>query len=168
MKRRQDNGRKGKWRLGKALRSAESAKVRRAGFKTRIDRKYAKVRAKGGRTYISRFYALAILGYSSYGQYLKSPLWKRVRALVFRVKGHVCCVPGCPNRAVQVHHRRYTVADLLGEVLDYLWPICRQHHGQIEFDGEEGAEKGRRKVHLSEANRRLDRLIEESRQKVGN
>lgn len=76
--------------------------------------------------------ALARLGFRTYQHYLRSPLWKAVKAHVLRSKGDTCFL--CPQKASTVHHRRYTGLTLIGEHLQYLDPICNGCHQMIEFD----------------------------------
>ena len=67
------------------------------------------------------------MGFASYGEYLKSPLWADVRWRVYAAKGRMCLV--CKERrATQIHHRQYDIETLKGETLNYLVPICRQCH----------------------------------------
>ncbi len=73
---------------------------------------------------------LFYLGFKSYREYLKSPLWRMIREEVFRQKGRRCCL--CGRRAQQVHHRRYDRATLLGLILTFLEPICVKCHDSIE------------------------------------
>ena len=40
-----------------------------------------------GKTYGSRHYWLKKLGFETYQEYLDSPLWRRIRQLVFKTKG---------------------------------------------------------------------------------
>lgn len=75
---------------------------------------------------------LKMLGFSSYQQYLKSPLWQAVKCKVFAVNGKECLL--CNNPASTVHHRKYTALTLIGEQLNYLSPICNSCHKMIEFD----------------------------------
>ena len=86
-----------------------------------------------GRSYRHRAYFLRKLGFGSYQAYLKSRLWAEVRERVFAIKGRLCHLCGKP--AVQAHHTRYHEADLLGRKLKHIYPVCRQCHRKIEFDG---------------------------------
>jgi hypothetical protein len=76
--------------------------------------------------------ALRLLKFESYADYLKSALWKHVRARVFKVNGTQCFL--CPKPADAVHHRKYTGLTLIGEHLHLLCPICNGCHRMIEFD----------------------------------
>ncbi len=75
--------------------------------------------------------SLKELGFSSYSDYLESPMWKaiQVRALE-RAKGKCAC---CGDRATQVHHRAYDVATMRGAVPKNLVALCRVCHRAIEF-----------------------------------
>lgn len=80
--------------------------------------------------YRERWLALRTLGFKNYQQYLKSRLWKRIRRTVFSLKGRSCVI--CGRRATEIHHARYHLCDLAGEVLTYLHPICHNCHTFIE------------------------------------
>lgn len=75
---------------------------------------------------------LRMLGFGSYGDYLRSNLWRLVRARVFEVHGDRCFL--CPDSASAVHHRQYAALTLIGERLDLLSPVCGPCHSMIEFD----------------------------------
>jgi hypothetical protein len=71
--------------------------------------------------------AVIPLGYASYEDYLRSPLWASIRSRVFELKGWTCL--RCKSApAKQVHHTRYEPVDMRGERLLYLEPICVQCH----------------------------------------
>lgn len=74
---------------------------------------------------------LAALGYPTYGDYLASPRWQRIRGEVLARDGRRCI---CGHEARQVHHRRYSEADLLGETLDFMVSICRPCHKKVSLD----------------------------------
>ena len=92
---------------------------------------------------------------SRYGEYLKSPGWRKRRAVVLTLAQGKCC--DCGTQAFQVHHLTY---DRIGnELLKDLFPKCRGCHEQdhqlrrdrmthAEYDEEFGArlwwEKGTR------------------------
>jgi hypothetical protein len=70
---------------------------------------------------------LQAIGFGSYTDYLKSPLWASIRSRVYASKGRMCL--GCKTRrATQIHHRQYDLDTLKGDTLNYLIPICRQCH----------------------------------------
>lgn len=91
--------------------------------------------SKNGLSYASRNRNLALLGFRSYADYLKSDLWRKIRAKVFLVKGRACWI--CGEYATQVHHNRYHRNDLLGKRLRFLNPICGKCHETIEFRGDD-------------------------------
>lgn len=72
---------------------------------------------------------LKTLGYKSYYEYLKSPLWKKIRAR--QLKKHPQC-KFCNKPASQVHHKIYTELNLTGKSSGYLISICRPCHQKIE------------------------------------
>ena len=100
-------------------------------------------------SYARRLKHLRSLGFKSYPEYLKSDLWKRVRARVFLEKGQNCSL--CANEATQVHHNRYHRNDLIGKKLSFLVPICRRCHELIEH------ENGKKLKHC-EVRRKYERL----------
>lgn len=106
--------------------------------------------SKNGWSYASRSRTLNLMGFRSYAEYLKSDLWRRVRAKVFASKGRACCI--CGEHATQVHHNRYHRNDLLGKRLRFLNPICGRCHEGIEFlaDGN--------KATVKQAGKAFDRL----------
>lgn len=83
-------------------------------------------------------------------EYLKSDLWKTIKARVLARDGNVCLA--CDRPAVLVHHKSYDQQVLAGYRDDLLVSLCGDCHGKIEFD-----EAGK-KVDVHEANRRLERL----------
>lgn len=93
-----------------------------------------KVELQEGSSYEARNKFLAELRFKDYKSYLKSKLWAKVRAKVFKKKGRVCEI--CHAHATEVHHSRYHKNDLLGRNLKFLHPICGDCHKNIEFDGE--------------------------------
>lgn len=84
--------------------------------------------------YASRNRLLSDMGYTSYSDYLASPLWYGIRLRVLKRDENKCF--GCGRRASQVHHRSYTKANLGGHTLEKMVSICRACHERIEFDGE--------------------------------
>lgn len=83
--------------------------------------------------YIRRAQVLRKMGFASYAEYLKSPLWASVREKVFAAKGRRCFL--CTQRqATQIHHSRYQRLDMLGKRLKDLFPLCGECHREIEFD----------------------------------
>ena len=111
--------------------------------RTRAARKHA------GTRYDRRNAILAEMGFVSYKEYLASDLWKKIRRTVL-CDGNACLV--CGKRANQVHHTKYTLANLSGESLEGMVPICRECHQNIEFN------RKQQKVSLFNANRKLDKL----------
>lgn len=79
--------------------------------------------------YIERNRILSDLGYNSYAEYLKSPVWQRLHDAMLNSRPQCEC---CLSPATQVHHRRYTV-DSLTKVTCDLVPLCRYCHMHIEF-----------------------------------
>ena len=80
--------------------------------------------------YVRRKANLSLLGYASYRQYLRSPLWKSIRAV--KLKRDPRCY-GCGKAARQVHHSTYAIEVLRGGDSRGLWSVCRRCHRWIEF-----------------------------------
>ncbi len=99
-------------------------------------------------TYIGRNQSLKNIGYDSYKDYLKSSLWKDIRKKVFKNKGKICIL--CQtNKATTIHHRRYSVIDLMGDDLTFLEPVCNECHDWLEFS------IGGDKLNLIDTNKKL-------------
>lgn len=82
--------------------------------------------------YRYRAQILKAMGFASYQQYLKSPLWEYIRAKVFK-KQRTCQV--CHSvPATQIHHGLYTLRNMAGESTNQLWAICKECHEKIEFN----------------------------------
>ncbi len=97
------------------------------------------------------------LGYDSYQQYLRSDLWKGIRAAVLPRCGGVCCC--CKVRqATTVHHGSYRTSVMVGHEPKCLIPLCWKCHEAAEFlpDGT--------KATLDQANFRLQKMKEHFRQ----
>lgn len=70
---------------------------------------------------------LAPLGFQRYRDYLKSPLWAGIRFRVFDTKGRTCL--RCKTApATQIHHTKYDLPTMRGDMLTYLVPICDACH----------------------------------------
>ena len=92
-----------------------------------------------------------LAGFTSYKEYLNSPLWKEIRRKALQKRKHVCC--GCGNRASQIHHSSYKEDVMLDEGR-YLYALCSDCHKYIEFNNG-------KKNSLEEANRKLLDLIKQ-------
>lgn len=66
----------------------------------------------------------------TYGEYLASALWARIRGEVLRRANYRCHL--CHDRASQVHHARYTEQNLSGKSYKGLSAICKVCHKGIE------------------------------------
>lgn len=84
-----------------------------------------------GDTHAARNDVLAELGFATYGDYLKSSLWKRVRGEAFAANGGFCVL--CAKPAGLIHHNRYRYRDLVGKSLQELHPVCYGCHDRIEY-----------------------------------
>jgi hypothetical protein len=74
---------------------------------------------------------LGRLGFASYRDYLKSPLWKLIRAAKLDLDP-VCEVCG-QTKANAVHHLRYNENTLRGKDSTALVSVCSGCHREIEF-----------------------------------
>lgn len=108
-----------------------------------------------GLTMKSRMHALFIMGYkNSYNKYLASDLYRAIRTVVFEEKGSHCIA--CLEKATQLHHRRYTLIELLGLDTSNLDPVCHQCHSSSEVKITDGLKV---RSSLLQANRNLDNII---------
>jgi hypothetical protein len=99
--------------------------------KTPAGRKKALAR-KATKAFDRRNKILHRLGYRNYGEYLDSQVWRDIRYRVLTSQGR-CFI--CRGFANEVHHRRYTEANLSGETLKGLSPICGDCHRKIQNEG---------------------------------
>ena len=100
--------------------------------------------------FLERAAALRRIGFSSYPAYIKSPLWSRIRDLVFSFLGfdcHFCAEPGA-----QVHHGLYSLEILAGLDLSALYVVCDTCHKRGSFM------KGRELLPPKQATRRMTAL----------
>ena len=95
------------------------------------------------------------LGFATYQEYRKSPLWKKIRGRAFKILGNRCRV--CKARADVLHHRSYGLKVMRGRNLSMLVPMCHHCHELIEF-----GLTGKRSIH--EANQELARLTSEPKE----
>jgi len=75
--------------------------------------------------------ALGRMGFASYRDYLKSPLWKLIRAAKLDLDP-TCEICG-RSKATTVHHLRYNEQTLRGKNSHALISTCRDCHRKIEF-----------------------------------
>lgn len=101
-------------------------------------------------SYLLRTRNLKRLGYNTYGDYLNSELWRRVRKEKLDKYPTCYC---CSERAKQVHHRNYKLATLKGEDQSGLVTVCQYHHEKAEFN-----ERGNKTMSIKTVNRRLDSM----------
>jgi hypothetical protein len=109
--------------------------------------------------YEDRKQILLKLGYKSYRDYLKGPIWKTIRIKVLERHRYRCWC--CRSYATSVHHRRYDRKTLLGQDLTGLVAICDSCHHYIEF-GRNG-----KKQTLEAANYRLLVIRRKNRRLTG-
>lgn len=67
----------------------------------------------------------------TYAEYLKSPLWAKIRRRVLKRDGQAC--RSCGRRATQVHHGEYTPGTMSGSDLTMLFAICGPCHLEATF-----------------------------------
>lgn len=72
-----------------------------------------------------------------YTKYLKSRAWKKVSKAALIRDGHRCQMPGCRQKAVQVHHKHYRYVGREWEQMSCVVSVCvRCHdreHGKLGF-----------------------------------
>ena len=125
---------------------------RRQPRKPRSERKTKTPLVNGrGLNYADRDATLAIWGFNSYGEYLKSQRWASIRARVIELKGDKCLF--CPYPATHIHHTRYEPNDLTGKTLEHLHPLCGECHYKVEFDG-------RNKLSMVESIKKFNRMLD--------
>lgn len=81
--------------------------------------------------YVQRNGWCSELGFKTYAAYLKSDLWKEIRAKVMVLYAGKCCQ--CDKTATQVHHNTYTKQNIFGTCLSGLFAICGPCHTDLEF-----------------------------------
>lgn len=84
--------------------------------------------------------AHAVLGYSSYADYLQSDLWRTIRARVLQRDAHACRDCGVMDEPLMVHHLSYDLVVLEGHDDRQLLTVCEYCHRQRQrhhpFDGD--------------------------------
>ena len=101
--------------------------------------------------YKERNELLIQMGFPSYRAYLKSSLWKRIRARVHKRDKNTCRI--CKvHKSEHVHHMRYDKRTLKGDTLKYLIAICAGCHelGEINWD--------RSKTEMPDCNKKLEKI----------
>lgn len=107
-------------------------------------------------SYSHRNQTLREMGYASYAEYLRSPLWKGIRRKALLWNGTQC--RRCKAPATEIHHADYRRPTLQGTVMHALIPVCRDCHKQAEFDGD-------RKTSHGEANAALGYVSRQERRR---
>jgi 5-methylcytosine-specific restriction endonuclease McrA len=79
--------------------------------------------------YSSRNKVIKSLGFINYREYLKSELWKKIRASVL-AQNRVCLKCG-GKKYLQIHHRKYTKANLSGKNIKHLIVLCKKCHRKV-------------------------------------
>jgi len=105
------------------------------------------------KSYDARDSIVKKLGFSSYRQYLSSPLWQDIRSR-YLAKYSTCF--GCGKPANQIHHKFYSEQNLSGKDLNGMFSICGECHERIEF------KPSGMKVNVGEANRWLFKIRKEN------
>jgi hypothetical protein len=89
---------------------------------------------------------LKLLGFLLYGDYLKSPRWRKFVQMwpVLSGRPKACAVPGCRRKRIQLHHLTY---QRLGrERARDVMPLCGTCHKRLHL-----LQKHRRKRYASES-----------------
>ena len=110
---------------------AENNRRRRAGLPPMPRGKLRFDGSKVGDSYTRRTEVLLALGYRTYGDYLRSRLWKSIRKMVYNALGNSCQT--CGQKASCIHHLDYSRDTLMGYRFDSLVPLCRACHERVEF-----------------------------------
>ena len=71
-----------------------------------------------------------------YSDYLKSPLWRRIKELVWIEKGSNCWI--CGGGASVIHHQSYDEKTMNGDDREKLYPLCDRCHASVHFDDVRG------------------------------
>jgi len=66
--------------------------------------------------------------------YYETPLWLRIRELVFIERGKTCWL--CSRSAVVVHHQDYSESTMRGDDRSKLYPLCKECHREVHFTSE--------------------------------
>jgi hypothetical protein len=143
------------WTAGKPGRAKKKRKKRKA---VRVERPAnpPEMRASARIAYGRRESALHSLGFASYGEYLNSATWSRIRGFV--LAGSRCY--GCGAKADQVHHGDYSPETLRGDNMAALFAVCATCHGLAEF-----APDGRKRSPV-EATANLERRHKRAKKKA--
>jgi hypothetical protein len=81
--------------------------------------------------YEERGRSLQILGYASYSDYLRSPLWGSIRSKVI-ARSPFCRL--CRVRlSTQAHHTSYCLPIMGGQRIASIWALCGRCHLRVEF-----------------------------------
>lgn len=78
--------------------------------------------------------SLSYLRFYSYGDYLKSQVWQKIRKEVLESNSWQCKY--CDRKASQVHHESYDLDTMSGRNLRYLTPVCWSCHKTGHKKGE--------------------------------
>lgn len=111
--------------------------------------------------YSDRNETLFLLGFKTYGAYMRSKLWRIVRQRALDIHGETC--RRCSEPATQVHHASYLREVLIGEDVRGLVPVCAYcHRGTSRTPPASRARRvDRMKVrHLHDTNQRLAKKID--------
>jgi hypothetical protein len=92
------------------------------------------------------------LGLASYHDYLKSDLWREVKARYRRSKLPQTC-HFCHDPNVDLHHRTYWRVGT--ESLNDLVPLCREHHDEAHTVDQAGRRANRSDINLWTASREV-------------
>lgn len=79
---------------------------------------------------------IRVLGFKSYGSYLRSALWKDIRQRALAREPVGICDKCKKQPPTQVHHRSYDPATMRGDSLDSLSRLCRRCHRRAERPGD--------------------------------
>jgi len=115
-----------------------------------------------GLTYQERNSLLSDLGFASYGDYLQSELWQKVRLAAKTLHGKRKCSLCAKKKRLEAHHYAYTAANLSGVSPEHIFFICSKCHRKVEF-----TRRSRRKRPLHEAQSVFHQMMKKSMKKKG-
>lgn len=121
-------------------------------FTSRKSKKY-KNKVRSGQSmveYEERNIILLEMGFKDYRAYLRSPLWKEIRSKQLTTEPECFgCGRDASTAQMQIHHSRYSQANLTGISNEHLVTLCSRCHKWIEIT------KGGFKRNLEQANKVL-------------
>ena len=103
--------------------------------KRRWSKPFTRVRVSYNGGYWKLGHSLERLGFSTYQEYLSSPLWNAIRREILYRDQSECLSLYCRRltKIIQVHHLDYSLETLKGEQPWELVSLCKHCHELVEF-----------------------------------